>query len=367
MAGEELQSALGGLAFSGMDNPYGIAASALGTATPGMISPYASTGQALGIGLGSILLQSLLGYQARQTALQDTLQANTLANQMLKLQTPEERVSFISGLDESPQIATKLSALSTALQQQELARKLKTSTILDELRTKGEFETSPLGTELYQRELDKQAAIQGAVTERVLEAERLRQAGKPNTENKEIQSLRREFNMRPEVKNFSKMRDAASTVQLAEKDPSAVASMELAKRAIHLIEPGLAALQGEVAAVENSASIPGAFKAKLKKALIGEGGLDENVRKGIIEMAKRAYGVASQSYDETRKFYEDEALAAGLDPKRISSFGIAKTFEQLNLPTGDANLNTSVDVAKLKRFEELKAQLAELKARRGAK
>ena len=161
MAGEELQSALGGLAFSGMDNPYGIAASALGTATPGMISPYASTGQALGIGLGSILLQSLLGYQARQSALQDTLQTNTLANQMLNMQTPEERTSFIGGLDVSPQIGTRLSTLSTALQQQELARKVAQDAKLADLTTAAEFKLGGLGQKLEEQDLRKAALLAG--------------------------------------------------------------------------------------------------------------------------------------------------------------------------------------------------------------
>jgi len=347
-----LEEALLGLNYTGADTGYGIAAQTLGQMTPQLINPYGSTGQAVGISLGSILLQSLLGYQARSQAAQDTLQANTLANQMMSMTTPQARTDFIGGL-EDPMQQSRLSTLATALTAQEQARKLKTSTLLDELRTKGEFEMGPLGTQLYQRDLDKQAAIQEAVTQRVLDAERLRQAGKGDGTDSETQKLRREFNTRPEIKGYSKIRDAAAVVQLAEKDPSAVASMELAKRAVHLIEPGLAALQGEVNAVENSASIPGAFKAKLKKALIGEGGLDESVRKGIIEMAKRSYTVAAQSYEETRKFYEDEALAAGLQPSRISSFGPAKPFEYLSIPTGDAAE---------KRKEELRRQIAEKKA-----
>lgn len=324
-----LTESLAGLQTNPMETGYGVALQGLGAVTPQLINPYGSTGQAIGIGLGSILIQSLLGYQARQSALQDTLQANSLANQMIQLQTPQERTSFIEGLNVDPRIGGRLANLSTVLTQQELARKAKAADILQELQTKAQFETSPLGSELYQREIDKQAAIQKAVTDRVLESERLKQGNKLD---EEAQRLRREFNTRPEVKGYSKLRDAAAVIQLAEQDPSAVSSMELAKRAVHLIEPGLAALQGEVSAIENSASIPGGLKAKLKRALLGEGGLDEGVRKGIIDMGKRAYQVASQTYEETRKFYEDEATTAGIDPKRISSFGIAKPFESLNQP-----------------------------------
>ena len=349
-----LVDALSGLNYTQQETPYGMAQTSINQLTPQLISPYASTGKAIGIGLGSILLQSLLGYQARSQAAQDTLQANTLANQMMSMETPQARTDFIGTVGDASQ-QSRLSTLATALTAQEAARKVKASTILDELRTKGEFEMSPLGTKLYQRDLDKQAAIQTAVTERVLEAERMRQAGKPDTENKEIQALRREFNMRPEVKGFSKIRDAANVIQLAEQDPSAVSSVELAKRAVHLLEPGLAALQGEVAAIEQSASIPGQLKASLKKAISGEGGLDEKVREGIINMGKRAYTVASQTYEETRKFYEDEAMAAGFDPTRISSFGAARPFEQLTRPQQDQQ---TID----QRKADLRRQIAEKKA-----
>lgn len=118
-----LAEALAGLQASPAENPYGIVSMGLASAAPNLITPYTSPGAAVGIGLGSVLLQSLLGYQARQSALQDTIQANSLANQMLKMQTPEERTSFLGGLDVSPDIGGRLSTLSTALTQQELASK----------------------------------------------------------------------------------------------------------------------------------------------------------------------------------------------------------------------------------------------------
>lgn len=349
-----LEEALQGLNVTGGQTGYGIAAETLGKMTPQLINPYGSTGQAIGISLGSILLQSLLGYQARSQAAQDTLQANTLANQMMSLATPQARTEFIGTVGDATQQA-RLSTLATALTAQEQARKVKAAEKLAEMTAGYEAQLSPEGTKVFERDLEKQAALQAAVTERVLEAERLRQTGKPGTENKEIQALRREFNMRPEVKGFSKIRDAANVIQLAEQDPSAVSSVELAKRAVHLLEPGLAALQGEVAAIEQSTSIPGQLKASLKKAITGEGGLDEKVREGIINMGKRAYTVASQTYEETRKFYEDEARTAGLDPTRISSFGAARPFEQL---TRSQQEQEAID----QRKADLRRQIAEKKA-----
>lgn len=170
MANEELAAALLGLKTSPLDNPYGIAQTALAQTTPQLITPYTSTGRALGIGLGSVLLQSLLAYQARSSALQDTLQTNTLANQMLKLQSPEERINLIQQADVSPRISSKLSDLATALTMQEQARKAKVADTLLGLETAAEFELGPKGTELFKRqtqnEMLRQAAITGAFQQR---------------------------------------------------------------------------------------------------------------------------------------------------------------------------------------------------------
>jgi len=161
---DPLAEALAGLRVSPAENPYGIASMGLASAAPNLITPYTSPGAAVGIGLGSVLLQSLLGYQARQSALQDTIQANSLANQMLKMQTPEERTSFLGGLDVSPDIGGRLSTLSLALSQQEQARRAAQAEKLAELTTAGEFQLGELGTKLYERDIAKEVARQSAIT-----------------------------------------------------------------------------------------------------------------------------------------------------------------------------------------------------------
>ena len=145
-----LAEALQGLNVSGGQTGYGIAAQTLGQMTPQLINPYGSTGQAIGIGLGSVLLQSLLGYQARQQASRDTLELNTLANQLMTQTTPEARTSFIGGVSD-PMYQSRLSTLSTALTQQEATRKAKAAEKLLELEAGADFELGPKGTELFER------------------------------------------------------------------------------------------------------------------------------------------------------------------------------------------------------------------------
>jgi hypothetical protein len=158
-----LFEALSGLNVSAAQNPYGTAAIGIGQSIPQLITPYTSTGRAVGIGLGSVLLQSLLGYQARQQAARETLELNTLANQMQTLATPQERTDFIGGVSD-PMYQGRLSTLSTALMQQEAARKAKAAEQLLNLETAADFELGPKGTELFKRE--QQAALERALAAR---------------------------------------------------------------------------------------------------------------------------------------------------------------------------------------------------------
>lgn len=339
-----LAEALLGLNVPASQSPYAIGQQAIAQVTPNLITPYTSTGKAIGLSLGSVLLQSLLAYQARSSALQDTLQANTLANQMLKMQTPEERTAFIGQQDVSPVIGGRLSTLSTALTQQELARKAETDLLkqkkIAELTAPAEFYGTPEGKTAWQQELErikaeslaKYAGLSGMY------------GAKGSGDEKTISDLRKEINQRPEVKEFSKLKSAAEVVAKAAEDPSAVASMELVKRAVHLIEPGLAALQGETNAVRNSASIPGAWKASMEQALTGQGGLDPLVRDGIVKMAERAYDVSKTKYDDISQFYSKEAITRGVDPERLFYLGKAPSFTELKTK---ATANVEGDIARL--------------------
>ena len=109
------------MSFSPRDTFTGSLAAGLGAGTGQMITPYTSTGAAAGIGLGSILLQSLLGYQARQQAAERTLELNRLSSSLLSMQTPQERADYIGTLgDVDPLVLGRLGSLSGALAAQDI-------------------------------------------------------------------------------------------------------------------------------------------------------------------------------------------------------------------------------------------------------
>lgn len=149
-----LAGALAGLNYTPQETAYGIAGGALNQLTPQIITPYTSTGRAVGIGLGSILLQSLLGYQARQEAVQQSLETNRLANQLMTFETPEQRTGFIEQLPSGGFLdpRERLLTLATALNQQETARKAKAAEKLAEMTAGYEAQLGVEGTKVFERE-----------------------------------------------------------------------------------------------------------------------------------------------------------------------------------------------------------------------
>lgn len=119
MADPTLLGALSGLQFRGIDSPYGIGAQAIGQATPALINPYGSVGSNLGIALGSTLIQSLLGYQARQDAAEQSVQALRYGNQLMSAKTPEERLGIIESVPNEgwfgPDMRSRLTGLTSQL------------------------------------------------------------------------------------------------------------------------------------------------------------------------------------------------------------------------------------------------------------
>lgn len=121
---DELSTALGGLQFTPLDTGWGIGAQGVAQALPSLVNPYASPMQNLGVTLGGALIASLLGYQARKEAAQDTLGLMTYANKLQTMPLAQERTDFIKSID-NPLYQGRLATLATALNARETESKLK--------------------------------------------------------------------------------------------------------------------------------------------------------------------------------------------------------------------------------------------------
>lgn len=173
---------------------------------------------------------------------------------------------------------------------------------------------------------------------------------KPNLLNKKTKaeidltdSLRKEFNALQDVKDYAQSLKAANSLSQALKDQSAVSDQELVRRAIQMIEPGMAVREGEASAVQNSAAIPEAWRGALNKALGGGTALGEDVRAGIQRLAERAFTAHATNYEAARKTYGQIAESRGLKPDQISFLGQApqatSIFKSSGVSTGGASIS----------------------------
>ena len=135
---------------------WGLGQNALVQALPLLMQTRGTPNQQFGTALGMSLVSALLGYQARRSAAQQSLEAAGLGQQMLKLQTPEERLGFIQNVGDST-AQERLLGLNTKLAEQELTNKLAREQKISDFETSAGLELGPLGQALFQRKQEQLA------------------------------------------------------------------------------------------------------------------------------------------------------------------------------------------------------------------
>ena len=405
---DELTNALAGLQYTPLDTGWGIGAQGVAQALPTLVNPYASPMQNLGVTLGGALVASLLGYQAQKESFDLGLQTQRYANQMSALTTPEARTDFLAALPSeavSSGVGGRLSALSQALNkqgamqnlliEQEKAKLMALEPLKADIERSKELGIpySQLGKFDEERKARREALLAATLTApttttrtatspiegsiltspdayEVLtkpEREALAAQQKLNEEKlKRADDLRKEFSGLPEVKNFSLIDTAAKVVAKAVKDPNAVATQELVRRAVQLIEPGMAVREGEQAAIMASQSIPDRLKGELSRAFAGEGGLSAPTRDGIMRIAERAYQAQSERYKTTKDYYEGLAKERGLPTKDIAYLGEPKAWGEIADTAGTSKKEALQQILSQLQMTNDPAKIAQLKEQAAA-
>jgi hypothetical protein len=345
MADTSLSEALQGIYTQPGTTPWGLGAMTLAQTTPALINPYGSAGANFGIALGSGLISALLGYQAKKQAMEQNLALQPFITQALQAQSPEalDIVMQQPGAGALADVGTqlKLSMIQSKAAADERKREFADQLMLTMAKEQGivpkGFETLVTMPETGQLTPKEQREL--AFEKR--KKQELTAIEEPAQKLITFDTMRKEFNALPEVKDYSTVSKAAEVVAKAVKDPSAVAAAELVKRAIQLIEPGLAVQVGEQRAIEQSQSIPDAYKAQLTKALTGQGVFGEQVRNDIINLARRSYEAQTNKYDQARTYYQNQLSQRQIN-QDISYLGAAKPFdyylENANKPSGRQRL-----------------------------
>lgn len=163
------------LSIAPSSTAWGIGQNALVQALPILMQGRGTTNQNFGTALGMSLVSALLGYQARRSAAEQSLEAADLGTKLIGMNTPQERLALIKGIDSS-NIQQNLLGLNARIAEQELQNQLAQRQKVEELTTNAEFALGPLGTKLFQREVAKEAARQQAITGGFSERQQLQDA-----------------------------------------------------------------------------------------------------------------------------------------------------------------------------------------------
>lgn len=136
---DSLAQALLALPIQPVETPYGITALNISKNIPNMIDPYGNPWGNLAIGLGSVLTSALLGYQARQQALEENATLGPLITAGLKAKTAEELDTLIAqpGNERLGRVGTelKLRLLENEMLQKQNEEKLKQQLLLERVRS----------------------------------------------------------------------------------------------------------------------------------------------------------------------------------------------------------------------------------------
>lgn len=135
---DSLAQALLALPIQPVETPYGITALNISKNIPNMIDPYGNPWGNLAIGLGSVLTSALLGYQARQQALEENATLQPLITQALQANSMEQLDTLLQqeGANRLAPVATqlKLALLERGQEAQEAQNKLQQQLQLELIR-----------------------------------------------------------------------------------------------------------------------------------------------------------------------------------------------------------------------------------------
>lgn len=144
-----------------------------------------------------------------------------------------------------------------------------------------------------------------------------RQEARAQQEDVRAQStLRREFNARPDVKEFREIDNAYRTMRGFVESPSAAGDISLIFSFMKVLDPTSTVREGEFATAQNSGGVPESVRNLANRAINGQR-LQPNQRRDFLSQAQNIRSSREQRYNQVVNEYSQEASLQGFDPSRI--------------------------------------------------
>lgn len=132
--------------------------------------------------------------------------------------------------------------------------------------------------------------------------------------------LRREFNARPEVKEYREADNSFRQMQSYVRHPSAAGDLSLIFAFMKVLDPTSTVREGEFATASNAGSVDDALRNRYNRVVSGER-LQPRQREDFLAQAGNIMQTRRSRFDEIEGEYRFEAEQQGYDPARIVGGG----------------------------------------------
>jgi len=387
MATDALTAALLGLNTSAADTPYGLGALTVAQTTPQMMDPYGSWQRNLAVGLGGTLVTALLGYQARQQALEQNLALQPYITRALKAPSMEA-LDVIMAEEGGAPLRSIGAQLKTNLLEQQAVRAKREADLRDVLTLEAAKEGYiPKGYEsLFNvpsaaTPVDAAAAIATAAPSSVFRTpkeqrdwaqkqeemkfqksleEKAGQAGREAAERSDYMRLSGDIQAMQPVKDFNQVQRYNETIRKLAANPTRAnidAMITLVKKST---DPNSVTTLGEFTQVEDQQSALQKYTQAIKNVYSSNPRVAKQAIDQMVEASDIVTASLGRRYNEIVRSGVEQAKALGFtDPNEIKlrapyykgmSIGTADTTagDQARLATIATEIKRETDPEKIK-------------------
>lgn len=136
---------------------------------------------------------------------------------------------------------------------------------------------------------------------------------------KDVANLRKEFNQRPEVKDYREVSSAYNQIKdLFSKAPSAASDIAGIFSYMKMLDPGSVVREGEFATAQNAAGVPDQVRNLANKVISGQR-LNPKQRADFLAQAESIHESRGRRFGEIAGEYRGYATDFGIDPNQITT------------------------------------------------
>lgn len=357
-----LAQSLSGLNVAPGDTPWGIGAMTLAQSSPLLLNPYSSWQKNLAIGLGANLIAGLLGYQARQSAMQQNLALQPYITQALKAPTMESLDQILAQEDAAPLRSLGAQLKINLLENQAAAEKRKQD-LRDALLVagikegyipkslEGEFGTTGLDAEgltpRQRQELNLFEKKEQRKTEIELPEKQRQRAWE---QDKVSIDFAQQFSQKQVVKDYEKLSRFNATIRELARNPTRANIDTMITFAKKAQDPDSAVTLGEYTQTADQQSAADKYKQILANLASSNPRLSSQAIAEMVQASDVVTQMVGQAYNKQIDNALTQAKASGLPNFNLEKLG--RTYYQQQ-----GAVNTASDDAKVLRMREIKAQL----------